>query len=99
MKARQRTTAYAFTAYPTSSVDMEKISLLRKVVSNMNKEERLRLKGNPNAQLRLKRVCLKARLGVGNPAAIKYRHQYIKSIRLEDAERVDVYIQNRSQYE
>jgi len=95
MKIKQRTNAYAFTADPMSVVDMEKIALLRKVVANMNKDEMLRIKWNPTAKPRLKRVCLKARLGVGNPAAPKYRHQWIKSIKLEDAARIDVYIQDR----
>lgn len=92
MKAR--TDSYIFTADPLSANDMQQIELVRKTVAVSNKLAKQRVKWS-GATPTLYRVCLKARLGKGNPAYAKYKNQWIKSIKLEDAQRIDVYVQER----
>ena len=89
-----RTDSYIFTADPMSTNDMQQIELVRKTVALSNKRARQIAKRNGKEAL-IYRVCLKARLGKGNPAYAKYKNQWIKSIKLEDAQRIDVYVQHR----
>lgn len=107
MTNKKRTDAYVFTADVNSTVDMEKIDIVRKAVASINKSimqtymwqvRRAMYNGQmvPKKPI-LQRVSLKARLGKNNPAyAAKYKQQWIKSIKLEDATRIDVYIHQRS---
>jgi hypothetical protein len=97
---KKRTDNYVMTVDPMSVTDAEKVSALRKTISAMNKVERKRVarklqysgvRENPIVW----RVCLKGRLGKNNPAAAKYKDQWIQSIKLEDATRIDVYVQRR----
>jgi len=97
MMKKQRTSSYAFTADVNSVTDMQQIDFLRKSVSIINKTARQTSKYS-GKKAQLYRVCLKARLGKKNPAYSKYRHQWIKSIKLEDAVRFDVYINRRYDY-
>ena len=84
MNTKTRTDSYIFTADPLSGEDMRMIDVVRKTVktTNLFSEKKYR-------------VCLKARLGKNNPAYASYKHQWIKSIKLEDAQRIDVYVQRR----
>jgi hypothetical protein len=93
MKSK-RTDSYIFTADPISANDMQQIELVRKTVRTSNKLAREASKWSGNTPT-LYRVCLKARLGKSNPAYAKYKNQWIKSIKLEDAQRIDVYVQRR----
>lgn len=102
----KRCDAYVFTADVNSAVDMEKIDIVKKSVASINKsimqayQWQVR-RAMYNGQMiprkpALKRVTLKPRLGKNNPAyATKYKHQWIKSIKMEDAVRLDVYIHDR----
>lgn len=92
MKAR--TDSYIFTADPMSVNDMQQIAIVRKTVAVSNKLARQRAKWTGEKPT-IYRVCLKARLGKKNPAYAKYRNQWVKSIKLEDAQRIDVYVQRR----
>ena len=92
MKAR--TDSYIFTADPLSANDMQQIELVRKTVAVSNKLAKQRAKWSGATPV-IYRVCLKARLGVGNPAYAKYKNQWVKSIKLEHAQRIDVYVQER----
>lgn len=94
MTMKQRTPNYIFTADPMSVNDMQQIEIVRKTVrtSNMIAKQRAKWKGEKPV---IYRVCLKARLGKNNPAYAKYRGQWVKSIKLEDAQRIDVYVQER----
>lgn len=100
---KKRVDNYVMTVDPLSVSDMEKVSVLRKAVTNMNKLQRAQAHLNfmytraPSKPV-LWRVCLKARLGKKNPAAAKYKNQWVKSIKLEDAARIDVYVQRRWSY-
>ena len=94
---KNRTPAYLFTADPASAGDMDMISTVRKTVSAMNTLSRQSVKYSGGIP-KLFRICLKARLGKKNPAAAKYSKQWIQSIKLEDAQRIDVYIQERKDY-
>jgi hypothetical protein len=91
---KTRTSSYIFTADVLSVNDMQAIEIVRKTVATSNKIARDAAK-KFNTTLTLHRVCLKARLGKSNPAYAKYKNQWIKSIKLEDAQRIDVYIQKR----
>jgi len=93
MKAR--TDSYIMTADPLSIGDMAQIQLVRKTVAASNKLAKQRAKYSGATPV-LYRVCLKARLGKANPAyEAKYKQQWIKSIKLEDAQRIDVYVNER----
>jgi hypothetical protein len=102
---KKRTDSYLMTIDPMSCTDMEKIAIVRKTIAIGNKTKlqthkwqvkRARRWGEPEPKApTLHRVSLKARLGKNNPAYAKYRDQYIKSIKLEDAQRIDVYIHER----
>jgi hypothetical protein len=94
MNKKPRTPNYIFTADPMSVNDMQQINIVRKTVrtSNILAKQRARWSGEKPV---IYRVCLKARLGKKNPAYDKYRFQYIKSIKMEDAQRIDVYVQER----
>jgi hypothetical protein len=94
MNKKPRTPNYIFTADPMSVNDMQQIDIVRKTVrtSNILAKQRARWSGEKPV---IYRVCLKARLGKKNPAYAKYRFQYIKSIKMEDAQRIDVYVQER----
>jgi len=89
-----RTDAYMFTADPLSVGDMQMIETVRKTIRIVNKQAQLTSKWT-REPAKLFRVCLKARLGKGNPVYAKYKNQYIKSIKLEDARTIDVYVQRR----
>jgi hypothetical protein len=94
MNKKPRTPNYIFTADPMSVNDMQQIEIVRKTVrtSNILAKQRAKWSG---AKPVIYRVCLKARLGKGNPAYAKYRGQWVQSIKLEDAQRIDVYVQER----
>ena len=96
--------AYVFTADVNSVTDMQAIQIVRKTVATSNRISRLhyqnKLKWNPNATdlvaPKQHRVVLKPRLGKNNPAYdAKYKNQWIKSIKLEDAVRIDVYVHSK----
>ena len=89
-----RTDAYMFTADPLSVNDMQMIETVRKTIRIVNKQARLVSKWSQEPA-KLFRVCLKARLGKENPAYAKYKNQWIKSFKLEDARTIDVYVQRR----
>ena len=101
---KRTSNAYIMTADVNSVADMQSIALVRKTISIANRRARdeyaMRMKWNPSANLekpKQYRVLLKPRLGKNNPAyATKYKQQWIKSIKLEDAVRIDVYVQPRS---
>jgi hypothetical protein len=97
MIMKKRTSSYAFTADVNSVTDMQQIDFLRKSISIINKSAKESAKYS-GQKPKLYRVSLKARLGKSNPAAAKYKHQWIKSIKLEDAVRLDVYIHTRRDY-
>jgi len=96
--------AYIFTADVNSVTDMNAVEIVRKTVATSNKIARLhyenKMKWNPQSDLQKPkqyRVVLKPRLGKNNPAyATKYKNQWIKSIKMEDATRIDVYVHARS---
>lgn len=99
---KQRTSAYIMTADPLSVSDMQQIEIVRKTVRASNSRARQAAKWS-GKKPELYRVCLKARLGVGNPAAPIYRNKTTywgrkgdyQSIKLEHAQRIDVYVQRR----
>ena len=91
---KKRTDSYIFTADPMSVSDMHQIQVVRKTVAASNKLAKQRTKWSGEQPI-IYRVCLKARLGKNNQAYSKYRNQWIKSIKLEDAQRIDVYVQRR----
>lgn len=94
MNKKTRTSNYIFTADPMSVNDMQQINIVRKTVRTSNVLSKQRAKWSGEKPV-IYRVCLKARLGKGNPAYAKYRGQWVKSIKLEDAQRIDVYVQER----
>ena len=71
---KQRTDSYVFTADPLSVVDMQQIEIVRKTIKVANARARQDAKWR-NEKPKLYRVCLKARLGRGNPAADIYRNK------------------------
>ena len=100
---KTRTEAYVMTADVNSVGDMAQIEIVRKTVATSNKIARTAhkhacryamFKGEPEPKApMLYRVSLKARLGKNNPAyEAKYKQQWIKAIKLEDAARIDVYV-------
>lgn len=99
---KQRTDSYIFTADPLSVSDMQQIELVRKTVRVTNQRARQDAKWR-GEKPKLYRVCLKARLGRDNPAAGIYRSKTTywgrkgdyQSIKLEHAQRIDVYVQRR----
>jgi hypothetical protein len=91
---KKRTENYIFTADPMSVNDMQQIEIVRKTVATSNMIAKQRAK-YADVKPVIYRVCLKARLGKSNPAYAKYKNQWIKSIKLEDAQRLDVYVQER----
>lgn len=103
MKAR--TDSYIFTADPMSVNDMQQIAIVRKTVAVSNKLARQRAKWTGEKPT-IYRVCLKARLGRNNPDADIYRNKKTywgrkgdyQSIKLEHAQRIDVYVQRRWDY-
>jgi hypothetical protein len=94
MNKQSRTPNYIFTADPVSVNDMQQIEIVRKTVRTSNALAKQRAKWSGEKPV-IYRVCLKARLGKGNPAYSKYRNQWVQSIKLEDAQRIDVYVQER----
>jgi hypothetical protein len=105
MKAR--TDAYVMTADVNSVNDMAAIEIVRKTVRTSNKLamesykwvcKRAEYHGEPKPRKpMLYRVCLKGRLGKGNPAAAKYKGRYHYHVALADATRIDVYVHQRSE--
>lgn len=99
---KQRTDSYVFTADPLSVSDMQMIELVRKTVrvTNARAKQDAKWKGE---KPKLYRVCLKARIGRNNPHAYIYREKRTywgrkgdyQSIKLEHAQRIDVYVQRR----
>ena len=89
-----RTDAYMFTADPLCVSDMQMIETVRKTITIVNKQARLTSRWTKEPA-KLFRVCLKARVPSTNPAYTKYKNQYIKSFKLEDAQTIDVYVQRR----
>jgi hypothetical protein len=94
MNKKPRTPNYIFTADPMSVNDMQQIDIVRKTVRTSNILAKQRAKWSGEKPV-IYRVCLKARLGKKNPAYFKYRTQWVKSIKMEDAQRIDVYVQER----
>lgn len=102
---KQRTDSYIFTADPLSVNDMQQIAIVRKTVAVSNKMARQSAKWK-NEKPVIYRVCLKARLGRNNPDADIYRNKTTfwgrkgdyQSIKLEHAQRIDVYVQRRWDY-
>jgi len=91
---------YIFTASVDSAVDMEKIALVRKTVSLMNKQRADAIKRGkkfgyePRVGLKM-RVLVKGRLGKDNPNAVKYRGRgsaAYQTILMADAASYDVYM-------
>jgi len=91
---KARTDSYMFTADPLSVSDMNMIETVRKTIRTVNKNAIAVSKWHNKTPV-LFRVCLKARLGKGNPAYAKYKDQYIKSFHMADAKTIDVYVQLR----
>lgn len=92
---KRTSNAYVLTADVKSVSDMQAIEIVRKTVATSNRIARQTAKWTGKTPT-LYRVILKPRLGKNNPAyAAKYKHQYIKSIKLEDATRIDVYVHQR----
>ena len=101
-----RTDSYVMTADVNSIVEMSQIELVRKTVRASNKLamnaykwacKRAEYHGEPMPKKpKMYRVCLKARLGKGNPAAVKYKGRYHYHVALEDAQRIDVYVHERN---
>ena len=99
---KQRTDAYVFTADPLSVVDMQQIEIVRKTVKVANDRARREAKWR-GEKPKLYRVCLKGRIGKNNPFATIYRNKTTywgrkgdyQSIKLEHAQRIDVYVQRR----
>lgn len=97
-----RTDSYIMTADPLSANDMQQIEIVRKTVSIANKRAKAAAKWKGTKPV-LYRVCLKARLGRDNPNADIYRNKTTfwgrkgdyQSIKLEHAQRIDVYVQLR----
>ena len=96
-----------FTADVMCVSEMQEIERVRKAIAITNKFIRANAKRNSdfksgkflsNEKPITYRVCLKPRLGKNNPAYSKYRNQWIKSIKLEDAQRIDVYIHERREW-
>lgn len=95
---KQRTDSYIFTADPMSVNDMQQIAIVRKTVAVANKRARSSAKWS-GTKAKIYRVCLKARLGKNNPASAFYRTRSdYQSIKLEHAQRIDVYVQERFTY-
>lgn len=95
MNKKPRTPNYIFTADPMSVNDMQQIEIVRKTVRTSNILARGRAKWKGEKPV-IYRVCLKARLGKGNPASEFYRTRSdYQSIKLEHAQRIDVYVQER----
>lgn len=98
----KRTDSYVFTADPLSVNDMQQIAIVRKTVAVSNKMARQNAKWK-NEKPVIYRVCLKARLGQNNPDAHIYQNKITfwgrkgdyQSIKLEHAQRIDVYVQRR----
>ena len=101
MKSK-RTDSYIFTADPLSSSDMQQIQLVRKTVAASNKIAKQAAKWSGKTPT-IYRVCLKGRIGKNNPDAYIYREKVTfwgrkgdyQSIKLEHAQRIDVYVQRR----
>ncbi len=93
-----KSSSYLFTADVLCVSEMQEIERVRKAIAITNTFIRDNAKRTGNKKLITYRVCLKARLGKNNPAASKYRNQWIKSIKLEDAQRIDVYIWERCEW-
>ena len=91
---KARTDSYVFTADPMSTSDMSRIETVRDTIRAANKKAVLLAKWHKVTPV-LFRVCLKPRLGKGNPAYAKYKDQYIKSFHMADAKTIDVYVQLR----
>jgi hypothetical protein len=100
IKNEHRTNAYVFSADPLSCDSMQQINTVQRTVRAIN--ARNKLTGNPKRF----RVSLKGRLGKNNPNAVKYRRvkgwatgyytgNTYQTIRLADAQRIDVYIHAR----
>ena len=100
MKAR--TDSYIFTADPLSVNDMQQIEIVRKTVATSNKLARRQAKWTGEKPV-IYRVTLKGRIGKNNPHAHIYRNKTTywgrkgdyQSIKLEHAQRIDVYVQRR----
>ena len=93
MNKKTRTPNYIFTADPMSVNDMQQINIVRKTVRTSNILAKQRAKWSGQKAV-IYRVCLKGRLGKNNPEAVKYGGRF-QSIKLEDAQRIDVYVQER----
>lgn len=99
---KQRTDSYVFTADPLSVNDMQQIEIVRKTVAVSNKMARRDAKWKGEKPV-IYRVTLKGRIGRNNPDAHIYRNKITywgrkgdyQSIKLEHAQRIDVYVQRR----
>ena len=94
---KNRTSAYQFT-FNVGDLDGEiALHSLRKTIANFNKCKLMEYKHKTHVLVQY-RVCVKARLGKGNPKASNYKNRGIFSVLLGDASRYDVYVQTRSQF-
>lgn len=99
---KKRTDSYIFTADPLSVNDMQQVEIVRKTVAVSNKLARQHAKWT-GEKPRIFRVTLKGRIGKNNPFAYIYREKRTywgrkgdyQSIKLEHAQRIDVYVQQR----
>jgi hypothetical protein len=86
---------YLMTLNPNSETDMQKLSDLRNRVKLINYNNLIKESYNPNLGKVRVRVSVRPRLGRNNPAASLYSRQYIRSILLKHAQRLDVYVSER----
>jgi hypothetical protein len=99
---------YIFTARRDNASDASRLAQLKKSISVVNRDLRNRHRNESEYALLTNRplpsygpvqfrVCLKARLGKDNPAAIKYRNRgfRVQTIAMADASRYDVYVWQR----
>lgn len=88
-------TNYLMTLDPKSDTDMQKLSDLRKTIKLINYNRLIAESYNPNLKRVREVVTVRPRLGKNNPSASLYSRQYIRSIRLQHAQRLDIYIHTR----
>ena len=92
---KKRTDAYQFTFAIGDSEGAKQLAELRATIRKFNKCKLMEYKYNTYIRVQY-RVCVKARLGKGNPKASNYKNRGIFSVLLGDASRYDVYVQTRS---
>jgi hypothetical protein len=94
---KKRTSAYQFTFAFGDEEGAKQLAELRATITNFNKCKLTEYKFKQFLRVQY-RVCVKARLGKGNPKASNYKNRGIFSVLLGDASRYDVYVQTRSAF-